>query len=187
MEALRERKIWGGTLNDLSYEIAFWGEGTMNEGHGMWNYYIYVYDNQLSPEDFALLWLKPKGFFSRSSGIKIPRYPDYESIFGGLPWHGGITAYSKHSIPDTNRRWVKAGCDYGHAFDMDAGYFYDLDYVRREAIETVRVLLKQLRFKRRCCYTGKWIYEENGEYHNDRFYSPSGWRKSEAWRQSNTT
>jgi hypothetical protein len=136
----------------------------------MWNYYILITEDMLSPDDFAKVWLPVERWWERSSGYKQPCYDTYKSILEGGEFHGGVTFYEKHQDPDTGFRRIKVGCDYGHLWDMEAGYPYDLNWVRHDALRTVEKLSKALRFKRRCWYTGKWEYPEEGIVHENGTY-----------------
>lgn len=161
---IAHKDTWNGTHEGVSYEIQFWGktdsEYAINEGNGMWNYYILINENMLSEEDFAKVWLPVSRWMDRSSGRKTPIYDTYESILESGDFHGGITHYSKHQCPDTGFRYIKVGCDYGHLWDMEAGYPYTLESVEQDALATVRALTKVLRFKRHCFYIGTWQYPE---------------------------
>lgn len=182
MGNLRYKKLWTTSYNDIAIEIAFWGEGVMNEGNGMWNYYISVNEDQLSADDFEKLWLPVDRLMDRSSGRKTPCYGEYDSLLGGLHWNGGITYYRKYADPDTGFRRIKAGCDYGHLWDMEAGYPYNVDRISADARRTADDLRQLLKFKRKCSYSGKQLYEEDGKWHEGKFYSSEGLDEWTKWR-----
>lgn len=155
---LNERREWNGTGPEgLNYEIAFWGEGSMCDGHGMWNYYITIHEAQLRTEDWAKVWLPVDSRYKRSDGHEDPSYNDWDSILSGGDFHGGVTFYAKQQQVDGERRSIKVGCDYGHSWDRDAGYGYDLAYVQRDALRSCAKLAELLRPLARCSYTGRYF------------------------------
>lgn len=155
---LKERREWSGVSSDgLAYLISFWGEGRMNDGRGMWNYYVTIVEDQLSPEDWAKVWLPVTSKWKRSSGHEDPSYNEYSSILSDGDFHGGITFYEKRAQVDGTRRSVKVGCDYGHIWDEDVGYNYDLEYVHRDALNTCAKLAKILNPLARCTWSGAYF------------------------------
>lgn len=155
---LSERTEWHGTSpQGLPFEISFWGKGSMNDGAGMWNYYVLLHEDQFHADDFAKVWLPVVSHYQRSSGHQTPTYDKYNSILNAGDFHGGITFYRKNVEADGSRRWVKVGCDFGHSWDRDMGYPFDLEWVKREALETCAKLAELLHPLARCGYTGQYF------------------------------
>lgn len=158
MASLNERRTWTGTSPEgLEYEVQFWGEGSMNEGNGMWNYYVTIPKDQLRPEDWERVWLPVAQMHHRSSGREWPSYDEYNSILQAGDFHGGITFYEKGQTPDTEHQWIKVGCDYGHAWDRDRGYGYSVEEVQRDALRTCRELAAVLSPLVRCTWSGQYF------------------------------
>jgi hypothetical protein len=175
---------WSGTHKGIQYEIKHWGKDTViNDGYGIWNYYVYINELQLSPEDFAEFWLEPKSFMDRSSGTKTAIYQEYDAKFSGADWHGGVTFYSKVHGFDGEPKGVKIGCDYSHVWDDQARDCYDERWLKADAEKTVERLVEMYRFKKACSYTGKYIWLEDGVEHEGRFYCKEGLEKYLAWKK----
>lgn len=176
---LSHKDTWKGEHRGVNYEICHWGKSKdgsgICEGHGMWNYYITINQDQLSPDEFKRVWLRVKRWYERSSGRKMLCHDYYNSILENGDFHGGITHYSKHICPDEKYRWIKVGCDYGHLWDMEAGYPYDIQSVQRDAKRTIDNLCMVFKFKVHCFYMGTYHYpEEMIELENGRLISPVG-------------
>jgi hypothetical protein len=185
IDGLSHKDCWKGEHRGLNFEVVHWGkskdEQGINEGDGMWNYYILINQEQLTPEEFKKVWLRVKRWFERSSGRKQPCHDYYNSILSHGDFHGGITHYSKHQCPDEKYRYIKVGCDYGHLWDMEAGYPYDLAWVAQDAKVTIDKLHEVLRFKQRCYYMGTYHYpEEMIALETGTLISPEGNEKRKA-------
>lgn len=158
MSKLRETRTWKGTSPEgLEYEIDFWGEGDMCDGHGMWNYYVHLNEGQFAPDIWNRIWLEPSTFHDRADGRKDPAYDYLDCPLSKARWHGGITFYEKKARVDTDHAGIKAGCDYGHAWDRDAGYGYDPRSVQHDALQTCRDLARILKPLARCTYSGAYF------------------------------
>lgn len=182
-EELRKRTNWTGNHRNVRLEVAFWGEGIMNDGRGMWNYYIAIGEEQLPSDEFEKIWLPVSGLWERSSGAKMPSYNEYESILNHGEFHGGITFYEKKQHPDTGARWIKVGCDYGHLWDQEDNYRYDLRSVAADARSTVDRLHEVLHFKVPCNWTGRYVAPAEAVEHEGRSYSVDGLAKmKESWK-----
>lgn len=157
-EGLEESTEWTGRSPEgLNYSIKFWGKGHMCDGHGMWNYYIHLYQQQFTPEQWARVWLPLREVAKWGGGT--PLYDEWESVFQSYgEFHGGVTHYSKRAVVDVEgQQSVKVGCDYGHAFDRDRGYPYDVHSVNRDALYTCRLLAAELKPRMRCDWTGAYF------------------------------
>ena len=187
MEAER-KDVWNGTHKGIAYEIVHWGVGKgrngINEGQGMWNYYVLINQEQLSAEEFEKVWLPVDRYIDRSDGRKQPCYNEYQSVLNHGDFHGGITHYSKHQYPDEGYRWIKVGCDYGHLWDMEAGYHYSGTSLEWDAKHTINKLSEILRFKLRCPWNGTYSYpEEMVKDENGQLYSKAGYTANQEWRE----
>lgn len=127
----------------LTIEIVHWGIDReqpefepLNNGKGVWNYYIYIYEKLLSKEKFETLWLPDKIVRFSTEGSEHITHDYYDLAVCNLDWHGGVTFYRKHG-QTVGHRYVQIGCDYSHIWDADRGYDYDLDFVFNEAKETL--------------------------------------------------
>lgn len=157
-EGLSPAKEWKGTSPEgVNYVIRFWGEGYMNDGRGMWNYYLHLLEKQFTPEQWARVWLEPREVAQWGGGTPI--YDAYDSVLESHgDFHGGVTLYHKHCVVDRpNSNWVEVGCDYGHSWDRDYGYHYDVASVQRDALRTCKLLAAELGIKARCDWTGEYF------------------------------
>lgn len=176
MTTLKMAQEWQGVSEEgLPFEIRFWGEPDMCDGHGMWNYYVYLYEAQFRPEDWVKIWLPVGGWHEWASG-KRPWYDYYNSALSVDNWHGGITFFEKEIRGDTEEKRVKIGCDYGHSFDRDRGYMYNVDYVEQEARATCKSLAEYLKPLIRDAWSGKF-YEPKDVFKVEGF---SGWMSQES-------
>lgn len=156
MADLRETQMWNSTSPEgLDYEIRFWGKGSMNEGSGMWNYYVYIHEAQLRPEDWERVWLPVARVHDWGGGT--PSYDEYNSVLSEGEFHGGITFYEKRAAVDRAWRSVKVGCDYGHIWDLERGYDYRLGDVQHDALTTCRLLAGLLNPLVRCTWSGTYF------------------------------
>jgi hypothetical protein len=153
---LRHSQVWNATgPGQLDYEIKHWGVPHMNDGRGVWNYYVYLREAQLTPDAWAKVWPEPVRFMDRSAGYKQPIFDEYNSALADADWHGGITFYERHVDYDCGLRHVKVGCDFSHYWDRDR--IYDLERVQREAVNTCEKLAALLTPLARCSYTGQYF------------------------------
>ena len=164
------KTTWKSSHKNMRLEVAHWGHGTMNEGHGMWNSYIYYDEQMFLPEEFSKL-VMPE---TVKSGCKSYDYSDFPDD----GFHCGITFYDINTYWDRmlekEFRVIKVGCDYGHLYDMENGYNYCLDEVKSEAQLCIDQFLQgRPNVNERCSYSGRWDKPENfyvsknGPVHND--------------------
>lgn len=129
------KRVWAGTHepSGLRYEVVHWGEGSrINDGHGTWNFYVYIREDQT--DRFPEIWLEDQiKEWSEGSGRKYLTHEYMDCPLAGADWHCGITFYEKgnHELP--GQRYVKVGCDYSHYWDMGKHDFYNERYVQGEA------------------------------------------------------
>lgn len=189
MSDLSEKSIWtGASPEGLAYEIAFWGKGSMCDGHGMWNYYIIIPEDQLRPEDWERVWLPVVRMNNWSGGRTSPAYNVYDSILNEGDFHGGITFYEKSQTPDGDFRSIKVGCDYGHLWDREGGYGYSVGYIQQDALNTCRKLAAVLRPLVRCVWSGAYFdprfnVAEDVPGWEGGFLSPAGLGSKSRWRR----
>lgn len=128
------KQIWTGTHLGFTYEIIHWGvDQGMNEGKGVWNYYIYLYESKTP--DFDKLWLEPRHVES----LSFITYDYNELPIANIYWHGGVTYYFKHGeVP--GYRTVQFGCDFNHLYDHDCRLNYTLEDALQEVFHTCREL-----------------------------------------------
>lgn len=187
MGSLNEKRVWTGTSPEgLAYEITFWGEGTMCDGRGMWNYYITITEDQLRPEDWERVWLPVAAVHNWSGGRTSPSYNEYDSILSEGDFHGGITFYEKRQAVDADHRSIKVGCDYGHLWDREGGYGYSVEYVQHDALNTCRKLAAVLRPLVRCGWSGHFFdprfnVAEDVPGWKGGFLSPAGLGSKSMW------
>lgn len=152
---------WVVPYKDVSIELSFHGYRPPEEreyrgyGHGTWCYYISLNELMFNAMDWKQLRFFPR-FDDRMS---FETYDYY--AFPDVDFHGGITFYevSKHYNKHVKRHIevVKAGCDYNHLWDGEAGYPDDYDSVLFDAKHSVDKLLRQFpNINCRCAYCGIW-------------------------------
>ncbi len=135
----RHKDIWTYQYSGLVVEITHHSAGELiNDGKGVWCYYIYIHEGKCKPGVFANLWLEDKvSKWYESSPERVTH--DYNDILPDCEWHGGITYYAKHGH-SLGHRCVQAGCDFSHLWDHDQGYDYTLDDIVHEANRTARLV-----------------------------------------------
>lgn len=132
------KQTWTGTHLGFTYESIHRGvDQGMNEGKGVWNYYIYLYESKTP--DFDKLWLEPHLLKITPESTGFITYDYNELPIANIYWHGGVTYYSKHGeVP--GYRTVQFGCDFNHLYDQEYGFDYTLEDVLQEVFRTCREL-----------------------------------------------
>ena len=186
MSDLRHGETWRGTHMDVAFEISHHGVSDY-QPQGVWCYYLIVSESQLSLKDFGKLWLEPTAHYDRSNGSKTPMYPagswfGAQSLLDEVGFHGGITFYEKNQPVDGEQRWVKVGCDYNHLWDQEKLGAYNAEWLEMDARKSIARLTDLLRFKLKCSYTGRYIFEKSGVWHDDRFYTKPGLVEWQKWQ-----
>lgn len=140
---MNKTESWTFKHAGLTVTVKHWGverDGlcAMNNGKGVWNYYVFLHESELG-EKFSEVWLPDKiTRFREESPERVTH--DYEfAPFADADWHGGITYYMKHGQVNGHRS-VELGCDFNHFHDMKRGYDYTLDEVVAEAKRTAERL-----------------------------------------------
>lgn len=158
-ELLKANSRWHSEHNNVGIELSFHGYVPPEErsgysyGHGTWCYYLILDERMFYPKDWKHICLKgEKGEYGID--YNYYRFPD-------IDFHGGITFYevTKHYDHKTGKdyRIVKAGCDYNHLWDGEAGYPDYYDTVLFDAKHSVKRLLETYpNVKLRCKYSGLW-------------------------------
>lgn len=121
--------------DQIPFEIVFWGEGTMCDGKGMWNYYVFLSERQIG--NLSLFYRKAelKEFFP--GGTKYLSYDEDCSPLSKVYWHGGVTFWEQTDLP---YKLIKIGCDYGHLWDQERGYNFTLEDVTSDCLRTIEEL-----------------------------------------------
>lgn len=149
MKELSRKDTWQILYKDkLVIEVGHWGVDRelefkpMNDGKGVWNYYISIPEWLCNEEQFNSIWLEDKLIkFAESSPERITH--DYYSnpISRMDSWHCGVTFYDKYGHSKGHRA-VKFGCDYNHLYDE--GNEYTLEFVYADAKATAEEILNWL-------------------------------------------
>lgn len=143
---------WYGDYKGIRYKISNWNLGRMEEPYVMdpiWNYYIYLVEEVVHPEDFAKYNLDPQ--YYEFCGKTNETYP-YDHL--DIDMHGGVTWYKKSTewSPYSNRHQtiIEIGCDFNHSWDQGRHYTYD--YIESQAKRTIDRL--DIRLFKRCKFSG---------------------------------
>jgi hypothetical protein len=133
------KRTWSDSHRGINYEICHHGVSEYMP-NGIWNYYIYIRENQTDKFDEIYSAGEVKEW--SSGGSKYVDY-DYYNIpyINEADFHGGITFYESGG---KTSRYVKIGCDYSHYYDTG---LYDENYIQNDAIETIDELIKLLEIK----------------------------------------
>lgn len=142
---LDHAEYWSGQHLGLHFKIVHWGIDVQHyQGHGNWNYYVYL--SERNTPNFEEMWLpdKVQKFSPESHGFVSQDY--YGLSANGADWHGGITYYAKlgHMV---GYRAIELGCDYAHLFDSERGYDYTLNEVLYDCLGTIKQLVEILDIK----------------------------------------
>ena len=136
---LKHKDIWNGEYLNTRFEIVKWQlGGDSPSSFPCWNYYLYLPIEQIPEEYHKYFVLEGKYDKMTPESCEWLSY-DYmgTSYISDLDWHGGITFYEKCLDGEGKLIGIKLGCDYAHAFDEQAGYHYNLEYVLMEAKQTI--------------------------------------------------
>lgn len=149
-DQLALKQTFTGEHLNLRFEIARWGvqrgiRPPMNNGHGCWNYYIFLHERTV--QNFNDFWIDPEIKEFSPGGTKYLSYDYYSSPLSDVFWHGGITFWEGHNNLLPGQRSIQIGCDYSHLFDQEHGYDYDLPFVLRETLRTISEIHTLLTFK----------------------------------------
>lgn len=131
--AMREKTEWCGDYLGISFNIVKWRgysfESVLNLKWN-WNFYLYI-NLEAIPDKADSYWLEP-----RIDRKRVHYDYSRHSVLASLPWHGGITYYSKESGFEGGPRIIKVGCDFMHSWDYEHGE-YNLDLVLYEVKKTI--------------------------------------------------
>ena len=100
---------------------------------GIWCYYIYVKKEMFQKEEHFDL-------FNTTDYYMIPE----------LPWHHGCTYGKRHS-----ETILEFGCDYNHYWDEEHQDFYNLEYIKQEAILLIEDFISNFPQNLKCEWSGK--------------------------------
>ena len=155
----RAHTRWNGEHRDIPYSISFWGyqDGTdsldRDGPHGIWNFYLLLSEPQWRPNEFTS-FLAPPSTDERLTRRGQKHWEYHESALVNLDWHSDMTFYE--ITGDVPYRVVKAGCDYNHLWDAEAGYPARLETVEADARRCVDSLLVHVAPLVRCRYSGEY-------------------------------
>lgn len=145
---------WRGSHKGVSYLLSHHGISDYQR-EGTWCYYIFVNSDMfINSDDFLKFDLEPKIIDLYGSFMESFDYydiPDYG-------FHGGITWYSKEYFINKEGKKqtsIKIGCDYGHLWDSESGYWQGLENVRRDCENMIDKFVENHPVKTRCIYSGK--------------------------------
>lgn len=140
---MRHKDIWTYGYKGLTVEIVQHSEGEMiNNGKGIWCYYIHIPERVCSEGVFDKLWLKDK-FIKFIPAIPVRVTHDYSHLLSDCKWHGGVTYYAKqgHSV---GHRCVVLGCDFDHLRDHERYNYYNFEEIKFEADRTAELVYKEV-------------------------------------------
>ncbi len=130
---LIESRRWARRHKGVTIEVVHWGVDAEHNPRGTWNYYLSLFERDMTPEAFAPLWLESK---VADWGVT---HDHYDSPLSQVDMHGGITFYEKRGdVP--GYRVVRIGCDYNHSWDEDVSY--SLEEVYADAVASADDAIK---------------------------------------------
>lgn len=147
---------WRYEHRGVSYTLSHHGVSEY-QPEGTWCYYLHLLENMFqNPEDFALFDKDREVKEMLGTGSHYETH-DYYSI-PDLEFHGGATWYSKDTFLDRKSgkdfTALKIGCDYGHSWDRDGGYWEGMQEVERDAKRSIDILVDRFPMNARCEYCG---------------------------------
>lgn len=172
--ALKHTDKWNAVYKGIHYEISRRtlgksGDHFMPE-HSAWCYYLFLNADQV-PED-----LRPRFFLTPDLTAKpwAAFKWDQTAFYELETWHSGMTYYGTE-LHDGRIQIVKAGCDYDHLWDQEAGWPYSIERLDSDARRTIDELREKFPgLLGRCNYTGKWaVWSELFEW-GDGYISADG-------------
>lgn len=137
--APRHKDVWSYTHAGLPVEINHHSKGEMvNDGKGIWCYYVFIPERLCKPGVFAQLWKEDKRIkYFPVSPERITH--DYEDVLPDCKWHGGVTFYDKQGHTE-GHRCVQVGCDFSHLWDHEQGGEFTLEEIVFEANRTAELV-----------------------------------------------
>jgi len=146
---------WNREWQAVPIEITYHGVSDWRP-LGIWCYYLYLHQNMFQrAEDFARFNLPYQTY--KFNGKWYRHYP-YDEV-SDLEWHGGITFGERREGYDhfTAEPYtiIKLGCDYGHLWDEENGYWQGLEEVYADAKRSADALVAIAPMKVRCAYSGR--------------------------------
>lgn len=155
----RAKTTWPGEHRGIRYNVVFWDyrDGTdpldRDPPHGTWNFYLLLPEPQWKTADWnALIAPEDTGHRLAMKGRRI--WKERQSVLVDLDWPGGMTFYRVEGIPPYTG--IKAGCDYNHLWDAEAGYPATLASVEADARRLIDELLERFTPLVRCAWTGEY-------------------------------
>jgi len=156
--------VWSRTYRNVRYNLSHHGISEYSP-EGTWCYYIFLTpDIFQNPQHFILFDKEPEIKEGFGGSDKLWLTYDYYDI-PDLNFHGGVTWYSKEPYFDrvSGKQCyaIKIGCDYGHSWDRDSGYWQGMNDVDRDAKRSIDILADAYPIMERCAYSGKLDMPEN--------------------------
>jgi hypothetical protein len=177
----RKTKIWHGTYRGVAFEINnFKTPPNRFDDYEKdnWTYYLILHLSRIPEEN------KPNSFWLKAKADEKGRvfYPYHKNhIITNIDFAGGCTWYSKEKGFDGENKVIKIGCDYQHSWDE--GREYDLEWVKRDVMNTIDVFLNYVPdYKYWCCGNGKLYSLKDGIVKNGTFYSKEYYGDKEWFR-----
>lgn len=129
-----------GSYKNIAFEIS-----EPVELYNFYRYYIYIVLDFIEDKDTAeSLWLDPvDGTIVPERPRKMYPYLEHDLLFN-LNFHGGITFYKK-LFDGEDRRQIKVGCDYNHAFDTNR--VYNQEEVLNDVKNTIDCFLEKVNYE----------------------------------------
>jgi len=178
---LKEVKKYTGSYDGITFEINNYQTNLDNSMQEHWTYYIYLHLDRIPEEnDPTSFWLKARRIKNHKNRVFYDNYK--HPIIPELDWHGGCTWYSKELGFDRVPKIIKIGCDYAHY--NDEGQYYSLNYVKSDAIQTIRKFRELVpNYKYYCCGNGKLCNLSDGILHKNKFYSNEYWSDKDWFKE----
>jgi len=131
-----------GTYRGVRFKINrhnnynYLGSGGPQWDHSTWCYYIYLQQENFTPEDWLKVFETAPKTYDRSNGAKkIVRESGW---LDSCDFHGGITWFKAECDPTLPEQVsLEVGCDYAHLWDMESGYRYEVDDILCDVKRTI--------------------------------------------------
>jgi len=156
---------WCGQHQGIAYELSWHGKSEYRP-EGIWCYYVIVTDEQFYPDDWAELRLSRKDLQFASSWHRHYAYENFPDLDPHGGWtFGEMVSYLGRDGVEHER--VKIGCDYGHLWDEEGGFWQGREAVERDAKRSIDLLCEMFPRRRlRCAYCGR--YDDREQFYTAR-------------------
>ena len=141
--SLALKSTWTYSHEGVHVEIAHCGTDTMNNGKGVWNYYLLISEYKF-PSQLSTLWLEPS-YDRWTPTSPLRKHFEYmRSPLAEIPLHGGISFYDQLNPDIPGSRAIEIGCDYNHLYDEERGHPENLASVFEESLQSCKALSSYL-------------------------------------------